>query len=155
MMPAPNKKLSPETMSIRYISPYKANSFLLKKFAHIAKFGNMKTFRDFLASPKYAENYAALSPLHRVAVAKAMARAFEATDQKAPLPRFSKRGWRTWDAERIAKLKAADAKHGNDEGIAREMGISLKAAKAARWRHIGRRQRPSVGPATDLVEQAA
>lgn len=137
------------------ISPNTAFHFLTRKFAHIERFGNIKTMRDFLASRKYRDHNAVLLPSHIVIVSKALARAMAAVDQKQPLPLFSKRGWRSWTPERIAKLKAADAKHGNDEGIARELGISLKAAKAARHRHIGKRDTRMFRPHTTPLEQAA
>lgn len=121
------------------IKPHKAFSFLTRKFAHIERFGNMKAMRDFLDSKEYRDNNSALAPMHVMPVSKAMAKALTAVDKKQPLPIRIEKGWRTWTPERIELLKAADAKHGNDEGIARELGLSLGAARAARWRYVGKR----------------
>lgn len=60
-----------------------------------------------------------------------------AGDPKTPIPKYSEKGWRSWDEGRIARLKALWAKFGDDKAVARGLGISFHAARRARLRHIG------------------
>jgi len=95
-----------------------------------------------MASPAYSENFARLSATQKVKLGGIVAEAYTAANKKLnlpPLPRYSKRGWRWWTEERIAQLRAIDARTGSDEAIARAFGISYKAALTARWRYCGPR----------------
>ena len=154
MMPAPNKKLSPETMST-----VSDNAFRLLKgdLTKIANRGELKGLLAYLRTERYTTLYAQLTPKRQLDLHDHTHAAKVACtkQQEKPIPKYSKRGWRSWDAERIAKLKAAEAKYGTDEGIARELGISLGAARMARWRHIGGRgHKPFVSYATVMSKAA-
>lgn len=122
------------------ISPTKAFQTLAMNLRSLTRLGDIKKLGDFMASQKYLENFAALSPKHKLVISGYVADAWASANRRVePLPRWSKKGWRTWTPERIAALKAADAKYGTDEGIARALKISLKAAERARYRYIGKR----------------
>lgn len=124
------------------ITPHKAFNFLTAKFRQLERSGNRLAFEAFIGSEKYLANFLALRPgdRHRVMVYSVEARrSIYRRDPEKPVPRYSEKGWRSWPPERVAKLKAAEAKTGSDMGIAREMGISYNAAKAARRKYIGNR----------------
>lgn len=127
------------------IAPNTAFQLLKGDFSRLKRLGDMKKLAAFVESPRYNELHGLLSPKQKFDLQDHFSAAKSAAQKRQkklkPIPRYSQRGWRTWTPERIAKLKAAERKHGSDEGIARELGISLTAARMARWRHIGPRGR--------------
>lgn len=150
-----NKKCAREAMSNL---PAATDSFALlcKRIRNLERSGDIKKLNTFLDGAEYAAAFAALDAGQKAKVRVLTGKAYVKAEQKLkPIPRYSKRGWRAWDAERIAKLEAAERKHGTDEGIARELGLSLGAARMARWRYIGGRGRKLfVSHATAMREAA-
>lgn len=137
----------------------KAFKLLRGDFSRLAKLGDMKKLLAYLDSTRYTTLHARLTAKHQLDLHDfthaAKLAATKHQKKLKPIPQYSQRGWRTWDADRIAKLKAAEAKYGSDEGIARELGLSLGAARMARWRYIGGRgHKPFVSYATVMREAA-
>jgi hypothetical protein len=140
--------------------PNKAFIFFAQNFRVLKRSGDSKKLEAFLASDQYLKHFAALTSSERMRVHALWHEALTAIKERAtkqkPLPRYNpSKGWRSWTPERIAQLKAAEAKYGTDEGIARAMGISLDAATRARYRHIGPRPVFRFGADTTARKQAA
>lgn len=111
------------------------------KISITARLKRITRYAEFVAyrmSDELIGALAAMTPADRGVVLDALSRAHVRLVGNIELPPPC--GDRVaWDAARIAKLKAAEAKYGTDEGIARALGISRPAAKRARWRYIGAR----------------
>lgn len=128
----------------------KAFAVLAANYARLRKKGDIVELVAFSATAAFQAHYAQMNKLHRLKLAQVMSETFAAVNdltKKPPLPKYSKRGWRWWTPERIEQLRQIDARTGSDEAIARAMGLSYKAAKAARHRHIGPRQVPAMAMA--------
>lgn len=105
--------------------------------------GDFQSANRYVASDTYLQLLPQLSPADHGKVMKLIGEIWRAAgdraaaDPKTPIPKYSEKGWRSWDEGRIARLKALWAKFGDDKAIARGLGISLHAAKRARRRHVG------------------
>lgn len=129
---------------------------LAAELHRLERLGDIKKLNAFMASAKYNEGFACLTATQKGKIGILIGKAFSKADQKlAPIPLYSKKGWRYWTEERIAKLKAVEARTGSDEAIARAFGISLKAAMRARRRHVGPRPLQLFGASAPIFDRAA
>lgn len=141
----------------------KAFQVLKGNFTRLARLGEMKKLLTYLDSDRYKTLHAQLTvkrqlDLHDYLHAAKSACTKHQKKQK-PIPRYTQRGWRAWDAERIAWLVALDRKYQGaahpDKEIAREMGISVGGARMARWRYIGKRGHKPFETYATVMREAA
>lgn len=115
----------------------------------------LKSAKDFAGLMAYVSGDGFLASLNGIAPGKRQLvwAAFEAAwrrlDTRPPLVEggtyYAKKRRMQWringaiNMEAVARLKAAEAATGSDEGIARMLGITRQAAKKARWEFLGRR----------------
>jgi hypothetical protein len=100
---------------------------------------DLKALEAFLAAPEFDQYWAGLrgDGRRRASAAKLIAETRTACLPKKPL--ITTPGDKTpkWNAAKIAALRAAWERWGNDEAVARELEITKGAAKCARVRYIG------------------
>ncbi len=127
----------------------------LAKLRQLHRKSDVKGLTRFMGSPEYIQMLRQASPEAGIEILSLIGDTWRsatdkaAGDPKAPIPKYSLRGWRSWDEGRVARLKALWARYGDDKAVARGLGISLEAAKRARRRHIGKAA--EVRPTTDFA----
>ena len=110
------------------------------RMGHFGRYKDDKRLEAYLLSDEFARSFLALEPAQRLRAVRAITQAeIKCASKYPPIPSSRQpRARPDWkNPATIAKLKAAWARHGSDKGIAREMQISLPAAKIARWKFIG------------------
>ncbi len=124
-------------------SAAKAFEKIAAELRRLQRAGDFQGATRYMASDAYLQLLPQLSPADHGKVLSLIGEIWRtATDKaagnpKTPIPKYSEKGWRSWDAGRVARLKALWARYGDDKAIARGLGISLKAAQRARLRHVG------------------
>ncbi len=124
-------------------SSAKAFEKIAAELRRLQRAGDVTGTSRYMASETYLQFQAQLSPEETLKVVSLIGEIWRtatdraAADPKTPIPKYSEKGWRSWDEGRIARLKALWAKFGDDRAIARGLGISLEAARRARRRHVG------------------
>jgi hypothetical protein len=98
---------------------------------------------DYLTGPDFAADFAALDPEQKRVALGALREAMERLMPQAPVAPTGKVRW-SQSPEWQARILDAARRLPDDKAIARELGISPNAAKAARWRYAGPRNRPHV-----------
>ncbi len=120
--------------------------------------GDFQSANRYVASDAYLQLLPQLSPADHGKVMKLIGEIWRAAgdraagDPKTPIPKYSEKGWRSWDESRVARLKAIWRRYGDDKAIARGLGISHGAARVARNRYIGKAE--DVRPTTVLLRAA-
>lgn len=111
-------------------------SRLSSRLAALRKRRAPRALDAYLESEQYATDLMGCTPQDRRIAAKLVANALAAC---APGPLITAPGPKgpRWTPELKQRLVAAWAKHGSDEGIARELGLNLEAARRQRLRLIG------------------
>ena len=104
---------------------------------------NRALVMDYLTGPEFAADFAALDP-ERKRIALDAVR--EAMERLMPQPPAAPAGRVRWSQspEWQERIRAAARRLPDCKSIARELGISPNAAKVARWRYAGRRDKPHV-----------
>lgn len=93
-----------------------------------------------MASGEFTQAFSSLSSADKQRIQPYIISALASAQKRvAPLkiPKYSKRGWRSWDDARIARLRSIYNATGSDAVVAAKMGISLPAAYRARLRYVG------------------
>ena len=106
--------------------------------AHLKKVGTLPELRTYWANeivPMLGE----MSQADRSIAMDALGRTFREFDDAHPIPDKLPRKIK-WTPENIERLRRAEARWGTDDGIARELYIPIKTAKAARWKYLGVRR---------------
>lgn len=117
----------------------------LEKIAHT---GSIRTLREFLSSETFMREFGRLHPRNRHQVLTLVSDLMSRFKAKiGPLVRETATKAFKWNDVMIARLKAAEAKYGDDEDVARALGVTVKAAARARLRYIGPREQ--IAPATE------
>lgn len=113
---------------------------LTRSLEKIARSGDIRALREFLGGEHFMREFARLVPdrRHQVLVV--------ATDLMAtlkakigPIVKVTATKAFKWNDVMIARLRKAEAQYGNDEDIARALGLTVKAAARARLRYVGSR----------------
>lgn len=120
-------------------TPQAALISLSRNLKRLARSADMTEFQAFVSRPSFMADLTRLDLKQRMKVMELLGATQNACNGRRPIPKTGTVRVEKWDAAMIAKLRAAEAKHGDDKGIARELGIPLDAARVARWKYIGRR----------------
>lgn len=120
----------------------------------ISRLSRIRTFSEFRAyrmTDELIQMLAAMGAADRDVALSRIGETHALLNRAAPIRRLGTVRVKAWDGPMIAKLQAAEAKFGNDEGIARHLGLPIKAVRTARWKYCGPRKprtpRPTVGVA--------
>ncbi len=124
---------------------------LSTQLVQIERTGDIRRLRALLASDSFAQSLLRMDAGRRQYLLIASGRMLARMQAEiGPLIRHTKvygaPNKPKWDAAMIAKLRAADAKYGNDEDNARALGVTEPAARRARLRYIGVRGTGVTGP---------
>ena len=129
-------------------------SALLVLSRRVRNFATIKALEAGVASPDFQERFALLSGQQRMTISALVGeRQVLLMGRERPVPTTTESKASKWTPDFIAKLKAAERKHGSDIGIARELGLTKKAAARARLRYIG--TRAQIAAATSDQQKAA
>lgn len=127
---------------------------LTRTLKRIREQGDVQAMQALMASDKFSHDVLALDLAHRSNIlAVATASLTEMQDRVGPLLPMSNSKTPKWNDVLIARLRAADAKYGDDKLVARALRLPLKAIRRARLRYIGKRV--PVAPATPEADRAA
>jgi hypothetical protein len=107
---------------------------------------------DYLTGPEFAADFAALDPERKRSALDAVRVALERLLPRPPaVPGVPPETWQhpgrvRWSEspEWQERIRDAARRLPDDKAIARELGISPNAAKVARWRYAGRRDKSHV-----------
>ena len=99
----------------------------------------LAAFRAYTSSDSFVAMLGDMDYGDRVIAFGAVYRAWREFDTSRPIPEQRETKLR-WTPALIERLRAAERKHGTDEGIARELRIPVKTAKVARWKYVGPRR---------------
>jgi len=88
----------------------------------------------YLRGDEFMRHFSGMAPKHRIAVIMAVGKAFNACEERLAPPK--RQSTRQWDAARIERLRRVYAGGDGDHQAALALGISLGAAKMARWRYL-------------------
>lgn len=145
MQPALNSALNPRSQNkagghvATQISPHGALTKITHRLEQIRKLGRPQEFKAYTCSPEYKSLYAALDDHGCDRVIDALVDAKRSCFSGKSIP--WKLNYRVaWTETMIQRLRAAEAKFGNDYDIARELQLPLKVVRPARWRYCGRRR---------------
>lgn len=133
-------------------TPHAHLNSLKIRLRELAKKGDLKQLDQFLASAAFDQYWCGTAGdlRRRAAALKLVNAAREACLPAAPLKTGLSNKTPKWNPERIAALRAAWARYGTDEGVARALDMPLAAARRARYRYVRR-----VDVATQGVAEAA
>ena len=121
-----------------------ALAHLTKELRRLQKADDYKGLKAYLGSPRYRDLAAALTPHDTVKMLRVMGDVQAKLLPTNPLPpRWSLRV--RWTPERIEALRKAEARYGEDEAIARALGIPWENARRARRRYLGYRVASATG----------
>lgn len=98
---------------------------------------------EYLTGPEFAADFAALDQERKRLVLDAVREAMERLMPEAPAVPPGRIKWSA-SPEWQERIRDAARRLPDDKAIARELGISPNAAKVARWRYAGRRDKPHV-----------
>ena len=98
---------------------------------------------DYLTGPEFAVDFATLDRERKRLALDAVR---EALERLLPEPPAAPAGRVRWSQspEWQERIREAARRLPNDKAIGRELGINPNAAKVARWRYAGRRDKPHV-----------
>jgi hypothetical protein len=97
---------------------------------------------EYLAG-EFAVDFAALDPERKLLALDAVREAMERLMPQPPAVPAGRVAW-SRSPEWQERIRDAARRLPDDKAIARELGISPNAAKVARWRYAGRRDKPRV-----------
>lgn len=124
------------------------------RIALCQRFARARTYADWKAivtSDEFAVAMAKMNPVDRIIAQGGCAEAYARCSGSKPIPPAGSTRVKAWDEAMIAKLRAAEARFGNDDDIARELKLPIKAIRSARWKYCGPRRPfkrpPSTGAA--------
>lgn len=109
--------------------------------------------RAYMSGDQLADMFGALGQKERPVAIATIAEAYRRCADGAPIPRAGTVRVKAWDAARIAKLREAEKRFGNDDEIARHLGLPIKSVRTARWKYCGPR-RSRTGPQTPTGSDA-
>lgn len=117
---------------------------LTRSLDRIARSGDIRALRTFLASDGFIRDFVKLDPEPRqrvLTITSALMGRLKA--RIGPIVRETATKASKWNDLLVARLRKAEARYGDDEDIARALGLTIKAAARARLRYIGPRARPA------------
>lgn len=128
-----------------------------KRFSAIRTYAQ---FKAYIATNQFTDALLAMTPADRTVALTACGNAYARIDAKAPIPKQGSTRVEAWDAAMQSRIRALEAKYGNDNDIARELKMPIKAVRTARWKFCGprrpRTRRPSsVAAATPEIDARA
>jgi hypothetical protein len=98
----------------------------------------------YLTSEEFVADFAALDPERRWLALEAVREAIERFQPRPPhTPPVGRIKW-SRSPEWQQRICDAARRLPDDKAIAREFGLSVNAAKVARWRYAGRRDKPHI-----------
>jgi hypothetical protein len=98
----------------------------------------------YLTSEEFVTDFAALDPDRRWLALEAVREAIERFQPRPPpTPPAGRIKW-SRSPEWQERIRDAARRLPDDKAIARELGLSVNAAKVARWRYAGRRDKPHI-----------
>ena len=98
----------------------------------------------YLTSEEFVTDLAALDPERRWLALEAVREALDPFQPKAPpVPPTGRIKW-SRSPEWQERIRNAARRLPDDKAIARELDLSVNAAKVARWRYAGRRDKPHI-----------
>jgi hypothetical protein len=105
----------------------------------LARIRNIRELRTYLASEAFVTGVMALDPGRRLQVMVKTGDMMAAFQKRlGPLVKETASKAPKWNEAMIARLRRAHAQYGNDEDVARALGITVSAAERARFRFIGK-----------------